>query len=71
MWRGTLALLYIPALLIVITVWIWLNQWLRLPAWVGWVFVGATIVAFVTISLVGLPRLKSLARRNRRNPNDR
>ena len=50
LWRGTLALLYIPLLFLVLTIWGWLHQLFGIPAWVAWASMAAVALALIVIS---------------------
>ena len=56
LWRGTLALLYMPVVFIVLTVWLWLG----LPAWMGWLSFAFVALTLVIVGLVGPLRLTSM-----------
>jgi hypothetical protein len=55
--KYTLVWFFWPSLLVSLGVWWELNNWLHMPDWTAWVFLGAAAVIYVVVGLRGLQLL--------------
>ncbi|GEM_PF-6302901 len=62
LWNYTLLWFFWPSLLVTLGVWWGLNNWLHMPDWTAWVFLGAAAAIYVVIGLRG-PQLLLFASR--------
>jgi hypothetical protein len=51
-----------PSLLATLGLWWWLNDWLHMPDWTAWVFLGAAAVIYGVIGLRSGPFLSFASR---------
>ena len=62
LWRDRLFWFFFPSVVIALTVWEWLHNWLHLADWFGWAFVVIDAAVYVVIGLRG-PQLMRLVSR--------
>jgi hypothetical protein len=68
LWKYTLVWLFWPSLLVTLGVWWGLNNWLHLPDWTAWFFLGAAAALYVVVGLRGHQLLSLASRLRGRRP---